>query len=362
MYFENYGMKYWDDFERRASETVKYILNNKYPPIRRMSIHITNGCNFKCTYCNEHHKTKTMPLEIYSKIVNEYSEIGGGIIHITGGEPSIIKNFQDYIIESSKYDNIDFHLNTNFYRNVIPDDIYKIIRRLKVSLDTSNSEYFNNICGIKNAFEGVTKNLDYLHNLIERKVTDTLVSITYTVTRQNFRGILDFLKMYYDRWPHFYATFFSSYKGTNPEFVFNNSEIKELFEEIVPKMNEIAQVNNDHETRMLFKMSHGKETFIQGDRFPENKKNPCYLCLSELCVDEDGDVWNCSHLFRDKIPSTGLNVMNDHLSKISTMAKNNITTPVHPKCLYGCNKKLVAYNSIVHKELQHVIRAHLVIL
>jgi len=355
MYFEKYGMKYWDDFERRASECVKCILNNEYPPIRRISIHITNICNFKCQYCNEYHQTKTMEFQMYSKIIREYSEIGGGIIHITGGEPSTIKNFMDYITESSKYNNIDFHLNTNLYRNVIPDDLFKIIKRLKVSLDTSDANYFNHICGVKNAFEKVTENLDYIHDLIKRGITDTLVSLTYTVTRQNFRLILGFLRMYYKRWPKFYATFFSSYKGINSNFVFQDSEIEELFNVIVPKMNEMTNQYNDHETKMLFNMSHGKETFIQGDRFPNNSKIPCYLCLSEMCIDEDGYIWNCSHLFRDKIPNTGLNVMDDHLSSVAKQAKRGISIPVSPKCLYGCNKKLMTYNMKVHENLQFII-------
>lgn len=361
MHFGEYGMKYWDDFERRADETINNILNMNYPPIRRMSIHITNGCNFRCSYCNEHHQTKTMPFKMYSKIINEYSSIGGGIIHITGGEPSIIKDFNNYITVSLDK-NIYLHLNTNFYKNVLSDDLYMIIKRLKVSLDTSDAEYFNNICGIKNAFEKVTENLDYIHNLIDCGITDTLVSITYTVTRQNFRGIIDFLKMYYDRWPKFYATFFSSYKGTNPEFVFNDLEITELFEDIVPEMNEITKQHNDNETRMLFQTSHGKETFIQSDRFPDNNKIPCYLCLSELCIDEDGYIWNCSHLFRDKIPNTGLNIMDGHLSDLLYMAKQNISTPVHQKCLYGCNKKLVTYNNKIHNELQFRLQSYLGIL
>lgn len=356
MLFEEYGMKYWDDFERRASETTQCLLKGNKPQIRRMSLHVTNGCNFRCSYCNEHHQTKNMPFEMYSKILREYSEIGGGIVHITGGEPSIVHQFIEYIKESTKYDNIDFHLNINFYKNIIPNDSFHIIKRLKISLDTSDKNYFNIICNVHNAFERVTKNLDHLNELIEKGITDTLVSLTYTVTRQNFRGILDFLKMYYERWPHFYATFFSSYKGTNPDFVFNDLEIKEFFNEVVPKMNEITQSHNDNETKMLFKMSHGEETFIQGDRFPDNKIIPCYLCLTELCIDEDGDIWNCSHLFRDKIPSTDVNIMDGHLSEVSKKAKDCITTPVHSKCLYGCNKKLVTYNRIVFDQLSKNIK------
>ena len=42
--------------------------------------------------------------------------------------------------------------------------------------------------------------------------------------------------MYYKRWPKFYTIFFSSYKRTNPNFVFSDSEIKKLFDHIIPKI------------------------------------------------------------------------------------------------------------------------------
>ena len=357
--FSKYGMKYWDDFERRAGETVDCLRNDKFPTIRRLSIHITNGCNFRCSYCNEHHNTLIMPFEIYSKILYDYSDIGGGIVHITGGEPSTIKDLPNYLFEIVKHPTINFHMNTNFYWNIIPDDMFSLIKRLKVSLDTSNPKYFNQTCHMKDAFEKVTNNLDHLNRLIGNKITDTIVSLTYTVTKQNFRDIISFLDMYYERWPHFYAVFFSSYKGTNPEFVLNNDDIHELFEEVIPQMNEITDQQNDNDTKMLFEMSHGRETFIQGERFPDNKKVPCYLCLSELCIDEVGDIWNCSHLFRDKVPSTGLNIMDGHLKDLSTTAKRGITIPVHKKCLYGCNKKLVTYNIYVHEKLKNLAKNNL---
>ena len=46
------GSLYWDDFNRRIKETVVAVKNNTQPPVRRVSIFITNKCNFGCHYCN----------------------------------------------------------------------------------------------------------------------------------------------------------------------------------------------------------------------------------------------------------------------------------------------------------------------
>ena len=53
--------------------------------------------------------------------------------------------------------------------------------------------------------------------------------------------------------------------------------------------------------------------------------------MSERVVDCNGDIWNCSHLFRDSI-------------KQSNNSKNT-------KCLYGCNRRLVAFNEEVEELL-----------
>lgn len=350
--FPEVGMKYWDDFERRVVETTAALSVGELPPLRRVSLHITNACNFGCSYCNEIHQPKSIAFEPFAKMVSDYSEMGGGIVHITGGEPTVVKNFPAYIREAGKYDNISFHLNTNFYSQVMSNDLFKYISRLKVSLDSASPEYFNDLVRRKRAFEVVTGNLDRLHQLIASGQAQTIVSLTYTVTKENFKRIPEFLEMYERRWPLFYATFFSSYKGTNPRFVLNAADTEHLFNVIVPEMDRITTEHSDTETKMLFHASHETRTFGIIDRFPEVRVTPCYLQLSELVIDEDGDISNCSHLFRDNAPKTGMNIRDGHLGDLFKRAKQaEHAVPIHPACLYGCNKKLTTFNTVVEQQL-----------
>lgn len=351
--FPEVGMKYWDDFERRVHETVGAIKVGDLPPLRRISVHITNACNFGCSYCNEVHFPKSLSFETFSKMVREYSEMGGGIVHVTGGEPTVVKGFPEYILDANQYDNISFHLNTNLYSSVLTDDVFKKVSRLKVSLDSARPEYFNEVVRRKNAYEVVTGNLDRVHRLLEEGKIDTIVSLTYTVTKENFRQIPEFLEMYESRWPLFYACFFSSYKGTNPRFVLDNKDTEELFSVISPEMDRITEKYGDTETKSLFHASHEPRTFKIALRFPEVNVVPCYLQLSELVIDEDGDISNCSHLFRDKAPKTGMNLADGNLRDLFYRAKKmEHSVPMHPACLYGCNKKLTKFNDVVKEQLE----------
>lgn len=344
------GGKYWDLFDKRAGETITAIERGALPQLRRLSLHVTNRCNMNCSYCNEHHTASEMQYDAFSKLVREYSSMGGGVLHITGGEPTVVKFFDQIFPLVAEYPNVDLHINTNNLKRLTVDQ-YRLINRLKISLDTSDAEYFNKITRVKDAYERVTANLDFIHNEVVIPYGKPTVSLTYTVTRQNFRQIPEFLEMYYERWPKFYAVFFSSYKGVGNEFLLNDEEVAELFDEIVPRMRQLTEQYGDLETKVLFDTAHDKETFDPRERFPVNKELPCYIQMSEIAINEVGDVWNCSHLLRDQIPPTGVNIADGHLVDVIAAAKEQFCVPLAKECLFGCNRKLQTFNAYVQDKL-----------
>ncbi len=102
---------YWDDFDKRASETVECISKGLEVPIRRVAVFITNKCNMSCAYCNHHNRSQEMSEECFDNIVKRYGKTS--IIHITGGEPSVVKWLYPYLEKHGSSNR--FHLNTNAY-------------------------------------------------------------------------------------------------------------------------------------------------------------------------------------------------------------------------------------------------------
>jgi MoaA/NifB/PqqE/SkfB family radical SAM enzyme len=303
---------YWDDFERRANETVDNIRNNIEIPVRRVAVFVTNKCNFRCKYCNHDHNPNTMDETVFDNIVKQYGK--SAIIHITGGEPSVVKWLYPYLIgHGSEY---RFHLNTNAF--ITPPSEY--VKRLKVSLDSCDEKYWNALVG-RNAFTKVIKN-------INDSSEKTVVSITYTMTKENIRRIPEFIKFQQKEMPNIYALFFSIYKGKDKRFKFNKFDVDYFFNSIKPEMDLIL----DAESKALLNETiTEKFRLIQGTRFPENKSKCCYLSLSERVFTPDGIMSGCSHLMRD-------NIMIEPGKK-------------HHKCLYGCNRRLVAFNELVEEKL-----------
>lgn len=304
---------YWDDFEKRAEETCQCIHTGQEVPVRRVSVFITNRCNFNCAYCNHNIASSDMSEDVFDGIVKKYGN--SAIIHITGGEPSVVKWLYPYI---EKYGNkYRFHLNTNAY--VLPPS--KFIKRLKISLDSHLSAYWNKLVG-KNAFDRVVAN-------IKQCIPNTPVSVTFTMTKENYKTIPDFISFAQKEFIGVYALFFSVYKGTNERFCFNNDDAHDFFFNIKPKMDEML---DDESKALLNETIDEKMRVIQGVRFPENEYNKCYLSLSERVFTPDGSVFGCSHLFRDKV-----------FVKPGTK---------HERCKYGCNRRLVSFNQLVDAKIK----------
>jgi MoaA/NifB/PqqE/SkfB family radical SAM enzyme len=297
---------YWDDFARRTEETYVAIKLGEAPPVRRVAVFITDKCNFKCKYCNHVTNPGTLTQEQFEKVVAQYGDTA--IIHITGGEPSAVPWLYPYLkANGSKY---RFHLNTNAY--VTPPS--KSVRRLKISLDSHKEDYWNALVGRK-AFSKVVAN-------IKEASKNTVVSLTYTLSKQNYKDAVDFVKFANVEFPDLYAVFFSVYKGTNPDFLMSYDDAGDFFNNVLP---ELEKVMLPESLALIKETIDEKRRLIQGVRFPQNWDNPtCYLSMSERVISPTGEEYTCSHLYRDRI-----------LTK----------APVkHKECLYGCNRRLVMFN------------------
>lgn len=298
---------YWDDFKRRINETRKSLSNGELPPIRRVAVYVTNKCNFKCGYCNMRFDKHIMDQEYFKSICKKHGK--DAIIHITGGEPSVVPWLYNFI--DNEKSGIRFHLNTNAL--IKPP---KNIKRLKASLDTMDKNKFKKITGV----DGFNRVIDNIKNATK----STLVSITYVLSKQTYLDAPKFMEFARNNFPKLYAVFFSIYKGNDRTWVMDKNDVNIFFNETIEKLESAM----DKESLWLFKNTiDEKRRILQGIRFPENKEGICYLSMSEKVYDYNKKESNCSHLYRDGI-------CRNTFEKVD-------------KCQYGCNRKLVMFNQAI---------------
>lgn len=279
------------------------------PPVRRVAVFVTEACNFKCAYCNVNQNARVLSMAAFDSVVRRYGK--DAIIHITGGEPSVVSWLYPYLEEHGQERR--FHLNTNAF--ITPPA--ESVKRLKVSLDSCDPAYWNALVG-RDAFDRVVAN-------IKEASKHTVTSITYTLTKENYTKAPEFIRFANREFPDLYALFFSSYKGMNPRFVFEQEDIDAIFSEVIPEMESLL---GEESLALLRETLNNKRRLIGGVRFPENDlSKPCYLSMSERVIAPDGSEQLCSHLYRDGVC---------HLSPQK-----------HSKCQYGCNMRLVDFNRAV---------------
>ncbi|WP_345843518.1 GTP 3',8-cyclase MoaA [Shewanella algae] len=131
----------------------------------RMSV--TDVCNFKCSYClpdgyRPEGKPSFLTLSEIENLVAAFAKVGTRKVRITGGEPTLRKDFTDII--RAVADNSEIHTiatTTNGYRlEKHAKEWYDAgLRRINVSVDSLDPRMFYQITG-ENKFDEVMRGID----------------------------------------------------------------------------------------------------------------------------------------------------------------------------------------------------------
>ena len=124
----------------------------KFPYIR---LSITDVCNFKCTYClpegykkNPGDTRSFMSAEEISRLTKALSELGVCKIRLTGGEPTVRKDFFNILKDMKQNSNIPkVTMTTNGYRlDKIAKQLHEAgLDGINISIDSLNRETFKKL-------------------------------------------------------------------------------------------------------------------------------------------------------------------------------------------------------------------------
>jgi GTP 3',8-cyclase len=133
---------------------LKDTFGRKFPYIR---LSITDICNYKCTYCLPQGYKKTpgdmrsfMTAEEISRLTKALAELGVCKIRLTGGEPTVRKDFFKILKDMKQHSNIPkITMTTNGYHlDKIAKQLYEIgLDGINISIDSLNRETFKKLTG-----------------------------------------------------------------------------------------------------------------------------------------------------------------------------------------------------------------------
>ena len=180
---------------------LKDSFGRKFPYIR---LSISDVCNFKCGYClpdgykiDRSDNRKFLNIEEIGRLAKALSELGVSKIRLTGGEPTVRKDFFEIIKIIKENSGIKKTvMTTNGYRlDKIADDIKNSgLDGINISIDSLNADTFKKITGhdrLEEILRGI-KNLQKL-NFKNIKINAVLLK-GVNDSEKDFNDWAEFLK------------------------------------------------------------------------------------------------------------------------------------------------------------------------
>lgn len=160
-----------------------------------LRISLTDRCNFRCTYCMPEENMRFLPTEKLmqpeeiSKIVSVFVGLGVNKIRITGGEPTMRKDFEDILSRLAEF-NVNLSMTTNgFVLEKHFDTLIKYgVKNLNISMDSLDRFRFGKITQ-RDQFDKVIQNIEAATG------KDFKIRINVVVIRAfNDDELIDFIK------------------------------------------------------------------------------------------------------------------------------------------------------------------------
>lgn len=152
------------------------IFDQLHRPLRDLRISVIDRCNFRCPYCMPEEKFdptykfldkhQWLTFNEIERLVKIFVRLGVEKVRITGGEPLLRPQIDQLIIKLSHIDGIkDLALTTN--GSCLEDYAWKLkaagLKRLTVSLDSTDPVVFKKLSGGKSSIEKVLLGLKAAH-------------------------------------------------------------------------------------------------------------------------------------------------------------------------------------------------------
>jgi TDP-4-amino-4,6-dideoxy-D-glucose deaminase len=186
---------------KNGERTLKMIRGEKPITPESLELFISQSCNAKCKFCyrNGHSydlETNVLSTPEYVRLINEYADMNGQNLDITGGlEPLLSPSLLD-ILKTGVKRKLTISLYTNgiaLDNPIITRQLLKI-NKVRVSLSAADRKGYREIMGV-DKFEPVIENLKSLVETKRKTKSNVKVGAGFVVFQQNYKSIPEALTL-----------------------------------------------------------------------------------------------------------------------------------------------------------------------
>ena len=299
------------------------------PMISNLQLELSSRCNERCIHCYIPNGKKNhgidMPFERFKILVDEFTEMGGINITLSGGEALLHKDFAKMLYYCREKD-----LKISVLSNLInlTDEHIKAMKDtnvsiVQVSLYSMNPEIHDKITTIKGSF---VKSKTAIERLIKHDIPVQISCPLMKANKDGYREVLEYAQSLKIKAQTDYIMMAQANKDTS------NLANRLSLEETETVINEILDYDLDYLKE--FERVIPKDIEMQRDRERYLAQPICGVGYDNCCVTANGDVYPCAG-WQDYILG---NVYEQSLKEIwetSEKIKNlrKLTNASFPQCI-----------------------------
>lgn len=251
------------------------------PQLTNLHMEITSKCNERCVHCYIPHDNKVNQIEadLFYNILEQCKEMKLLHLTLTGGEPMLHENFNDFLKKCKGY-NLSVNVLSNL--TLLTDEIIEEMKTnrllgVQVSLYSMDSKIHDAITQIKGSFE-ITKNA-----ILKLKENDVPLQISCPIMKQNKNSYRDVLS---------WAKTHNIQVGCDYLIIASCDHTTQNLRSRL-SINDIKKVINDkivNEPKYLELMKN------ESDKKKNNTPDDivCSVCHSSICIADNGNVYPCA--------------------------------------------------------------------
>lgn len=325
-----------DDFtqvtKEQVQETTRDLIweeSQRKPRLNAIQFELTSRCNERCIHCYIPNGKKNhgfdMPTEKVKSIIDEFAEMGGMHVTLSGGEVFLHKDIIPIMMYCREKD-----MRISILSNLISlkDEQIPYIKEANISL--LQTSLYSMDPAIHDAITTVPgSHAKTKANLEKLIAADIPCQISCPSMKINYKGYVDVLKYAQSLKIKVYSDYMIKAQA---DFDTSNLANRPSLEETEELLRDIIQYDIDYKNVTLEKMSKSEEQKIAPEKFA--KQPLCSVGINDFCITANGDVYPCSGwqaMICGNVYKQSLKDIWDNSPQFAELRK--ITQGSFPKCL-----------------------------
>jgi radical SAM protein with 4Fe4S-binding SPASM domain len=253
-----------------------------HPHLVSMQIEITSRCNERCVHCYIPHQDKLHDMEesLFNNVLEQCREMNVLDLTLSGGEPMLHPRFTDFLRKLREY---DFTVAILSNLTMLNDEILAVMKEqhsfdIQTSLYSMNPEIHDSITQMRGSFY---KTRDAILRLIENDIPLHINCPSMKQNKDSYIGVLE--------WAHEHNV------KTSTDYIMmarcdhtdSNLDNRLSLEETGKVISGIIERDENYQRQVT------RPDFGAIDRRDRGNDRICGVCLTKICMVENGNVHPC---------------------------------------------------------------------